>query len=485
MPVELDLALIRKKSVAGVLALTSRTFLLQLINFGAMFLLTIFLSPAVFGVFFIVTAAVNFLNYFADIGLAAALIQKKERLTRTDLKTTFTIQQILVIALVLLALLFSGMVANFYGLSPDGLRLLQVLIVAFFLASLKTIPSILLERRLDFHRLVVPQIAETIAFNFIAVGLAWQGFGLASFTWAVLARGVVGLVLIYWLSPWRPGLALDRSTAKKLLSFGIPFQANSLLALVKDDLLTVFLGKVLPFSQVGFIGWAQKWANMPLRFIMDSVTKVTFPTYSRVQDNLTALKAGIEKALFAVCLLTFPALVGMALLAAPLVQLLPRYLKWQPALLSLYFFAAQAALACISTTLTNSLNATGRIKTTLKLMIFWTSLTWLLTPLLIWLIGYHGVALAALLVAASVFIPVRLVKKMVDFSLTENVGKPMFAALLMGVVIAWLKPWLSGSLTNLFCLTLLGAIIYFSLVLMLAKKSLTEAMSLVRQSLKK
>jgi O-antigen/teichoic acid export membrane protein len=421
---EIDLATIKKRSITGVVALTSRTFFLQIINFLSMFLLTIFLAPEVFGIFFVVTAVVNFLNYFSDIGLAAALIQKKEKLTDTDLKTTFTIQQALVIFLVILAFLSSTQVARFYNLSSAGLWLFRALVISFFLSSLKTIPSVLLERKLDFNRLVIPQIGETILFNLVAVFLAWKGIGIASFTWAVLARGVSGLILIYLISPWMPGFSLNRASAKKLLSFGIPFQANSLLALVKDDLLTVFLGKVLPFAQVGFIGWAQKWANMPLRFIMDSVIKVTFPAYSRLQDNLAALRSGIEKALFTVCFLTFPALVGLALLASSLVEFLPRYLKWQPALLALYFFCLQAAFACVSTILTNNLNSTGRIKITLKLMVIWTVFTWMLTPIFIHFWGYNGVAPAAALVAVTVVLPVWLVKKVVDFDLWGNVGQP-------------------------------------------------------------
>ncbi len=476
---EIDLATIKKRSITGVVALTSRTFFLQMVNFASMFLLTIFLAPEVFGVFFVVTAGVNFLNYFSDIGLAAALIQKKEKLTPADLKTTFTIQQALVIFLVILAFLGSSRIAVFYNLSPAGLWLFRALVISFFLSSLKTIPSVLLERKLDFNRLVIPQIGETILFNFVAVFLAWRGAGVASFTWAVLVRGVSGLILIYLLSPWMPGLALNWASAKKLLSFGVPFQANSLLALFKDDLLTVFLGKVLPFAQVGFIGWAQKWANMPLRFIMDSVIKVTFPAYSRLQDNLPALRAGIEKALFAVCFLTFPALVGLALLASSLVEFLPRYLKWQPALLALYFFCFQAALACVSTILTNTLNATGRIKTTLKLMVIWTVLTWILTPIFIYFWGYNGVAPAAFLVATTVVLPVWLTKKIVDFNLWENVGRPLLGALIMGVVLYLTIPLVVKGLFEIALMVVLGVIIYLSAMLILAKEKIYEATNLV------
>src|SRR3989337_3434078 len=111
---EIDIATITKRSLQGVFALVSRTFLIQVVAFVTNFLLTIFLTPATFGVYFVVTAAINFLGYFSDIGLAAALIQKKEEITREELKTTFTIQQLMVVTIVIIALLISNWVGAFY-----------------------------------------------------------------------------------------------------------------------------------------------------------------------------------------------------------------------------------------------------------------------------------------------------------------------------------------------------------------------------------
>ena len=97
---DLDIAAITKKSIHGIVALVSRTFLIQLIGQVVTFLLTVFLSPTDYGVFFLVSSVIVFYSYFSDIGLAAALIQKKEDITEDDLKTTFTIQQILVATLI-------------------------------------------------------------------------------------------------------------------------------------------------------------------------------------------------------------------------------------------------------------------------------------------------------------------------------------------------------------------------------------------------
>src|SRR5579872_3012977 len=148
---ELSVELITRRSIRGVLALVSRTFLLQILAFVANFLLTIYLTPAIFGVYYVVTAAIALLVYFSDIGLAGALIQKKEAITELELRTTFTVQQGLVLTIVLVCLLLSGVIGQFYHLNSDGVHLFQALIISFFLSSLKTIPSIILERNLRFE----------------------------------------------------------------------------------------------------------------------------------------------------------------------------------------------------------------------------------------------------------------------------------------------------------------------------------------------
>ncbi len=430
---EIDIALIKKKSLTGILALTSRTFLLQIIAFGATFLLTIFLSPQIFGVFYVVSAIINFLGYFSDVGLAAALIQKKEMLTQEDLSTTFTIQQILVGSVVLIALIFSQPIGDFYHLDSAGIWLLRSLILSFFLSSLKTIPSIILERKLDFNKLVIPQILETLGFYVVAVILAWRGLGITSFTWAVLTRAIVGLVAIYIISPWRISFAISPDVAKKLMKFGVPFQLNSFIALLKDDLLTVFLGKILPFAQIGYIGWAKKWAEVPLRLIMDSVIRVTFPAFSRLQESKDHLGIAIEKTLFGLASTMLPISIGILFFAQPFVNIIPKYSKWEPALFAFYLLTFSAILAGFSTPLTNALNAIGKIKVTLGLMVMWTAMTWVLTLTGIHFFGFNGVPIAFLTVASTLVVVVYLVKRYVQFSFWKNVRMPLLGTVIQGM----------------------------------------------------
>src|SRR5258708_6099831 len=482
---EVDIALITKRSIRGILALTSRTFLIQIISFISNFLLTIFLSPTIFGVFFVVSAAIAFLSYFSDIGLAAALIQKKEIITEEDLKTTFTIQQLLVITIVIIALVLSAKIGSFYNLNGNGVMLFQALAISFFLSSLKTIPSIILERSLRFEKLVIPQIVETLVFSVLAVFFAFKGFGVTSFTIAVLGRGISGLIAMYIVAPWKIRVGFSRESASKLLSFGIPFQLNSFLALVKDDLLIAYIGKVLPLAEVGYIGFAQKWAFTPLRLIMDNVIRITFPSFSRLQGEKQTLSRALEKSIFVSAFVIFPSLVALVLLSPYFVNLIPKYSKWEPALLSLGFFSLNAGLSSISTPLTNVLNAIGKIKITLYLMIFWTIATWVLTPLLINIYGFNGVSIASAIVTFSAILVIALVKKYIEFSLLRAVGYPLISAFFMGIVLYFLAPVVITNFPTLILMVVISIMVYFLVSFALARKQILSDIALIKQNLKK
>lgn len=235
--------------------------------------------------------------YFSDIGLAGALIQKQE-VTDDDLATTFTIQQILSLVLLGLGFVAGSFIAHVYSLSTAGIWLFRALLVSVFLSGLKTIPSVLLERKLDFIKVATVQIIETIIFYGLAVILAWKGFGVTSFTVAVLIRSLIGLLMIYILAPWKPKIGINKVSFKKLVSFGMPFQLNSLLGLVKDRMLVAYYGAILSPSNVGYLQWAERWSLFPLRMVVDNVSKVTFPAYSRLQEEKDHLIKAIEKSIF-------------------------------------------------------------------------------------------------------------------------------------------------------------------------------------------
>lgn len=484
---EIGLDIVKKRAVKGIAALTGRTLILNLISFISQGFLWAFLNPSQFGVFLIVSATVNFLSYFADIGLGAALIQKKEKPEEEDYRTVFTVQEILVSIILVIILLLGPVLAKTHSLTREGLMLLYALGGSFFLASLKNIPSIMLERKLEFGKFIVPQVLENMVYSVAVVFFAWKGFGITSFTYSVLIRGVVGLVAIYILNPWKPGIAFSLKSFKNLIKFGIPYQLNNFLATVKDDGMTIFLGGILGTAGVGILGTAQKLAQYPLRFFMDNVTKVTFPAFSRMQDDKRELERSLSRSIFFICALVFPSLVGLVIVFPALITIIPKYAKWSPAYIPLIFLSVNSLWAAASTQLTNFLNSVGKIKTTFKLMIMWTALTWALVPVLSSKLGVNGAAFSYLLIGSSSVVVFYIVKRQLNWAIYHSVIVPLLASLVMGVILFILRGIFPiNEVKTLVIMILVGGITYLgSLYLVLGKVLFEDVKKIYLSILKK
>jgi O-antigen/teichoic acid export membrane protein len=471
---EISLETVKERSVRGVVVLTGRTFLLQIIGLIAQLFLFAYLGKYEFGVFAIVSAIINFLVYFSDIGLAAALIQKKEKPTDSDLKTTFFVQQFLVLTIIGVVIALTPFFTQRYALNHEGQILLYALAGSLFLSSLKSIPSVLLERKLEFIKLVFPQILEQVVYNVILVILAMKGFGLASFTFAVLARGVIGVITIYILQPWIPGFAFSRKTLAGLFKFGVPYQINTFLATFKDDGMTLVLGSILGPAGVGILSFAQKIARLPLTFFMDTVTRVTFPAFSRMQDEKADLERSVTRSIFFICLLVFPSLVGISILAPILVRVIPKYNQWIPALIPIVFISINFVFAAATTQLTNLLNAIGKIKITFYLMIMWTVLTWAFVPILAIKFNVIGASIGYSLVGLSSVAAIFISKKYVNFSITDSMIKPAIGSIVMGGILLVTRHFLPVSILSMEILTVIGFVVYISSMLSMVGLSLLE-----------
>jgi len=80
---------------------------------------------------------------------------------------------------------------------------------------------------------------------------------------------------------------------------------------------------------LGFYSRAQRFQQLPVENISVMVGRVTFPVFASVQDDKPRLKRGIRKALNMLVMINFPMMVGMAVVAKPMILLLLTE-KWAP-----------------------------------------------------------------------------------------------------------------------------------------------------------
>lgn len=467
----LDLNTISKRAVKGAFSLTFRRVALQAIGFITINLILARVLPvSTLGVFNIAAAIIAFFSFFSDIGFSAAIIQKKGEVKEDDLKTTFTIQLGLVFAIVAVIFFGAPFFASSYGLPEGGVFLIQALSLSFLITSLKVIPSVLLERELNFNPLVGVEVLETFVFNVSLIVLVFSGFDLNSFSFAAIARSILGTGAIYIIAPWKLRLGFSRESAKALLNFGIPFQMNSLLALLKDRLVPLVIARIVGAEGIGYITWSQNLAFLPLE-VMNIIIRVSFPTLSRLQEDSRVLKDALEKSIFITTFFVYPMLCGMLALAPFLVEHVVSS-KWAPALPSFYLFSVSTFWATLSTTFTNALNAIGEIKVTLKLMIFWTVITWILTPILSIYFGFIGVALSSAIISFTSVVTIIIIKRFINVSIIGNIWQSLVSSALMGVIVFFLSKVFVRDLPTLLIMVVVGAVIYTGFVSLLAKDKL-------------
>jgi len=167
-------------------------------------------------------------------------------------------------------------------------------------------------------------------------------------------------------------------------------------------------------------------------------------------------------------------LAGLIALFPELITVIPKYQKWAPVFVPLVFLSVNAAIAAFSTQLTNLLTSVGRIKTTLKLMVMWTSLSWVILPLLSKKWGISGAAVGYALVSLSSFVILYITKKILNWSIFNSIIKPLLASWVMGIILYLVKNIFPYNIYSFVLLVVFGIVTYSIMLYLLVGASLVE-----------
>ncbi|KXK09117.1 MAG: Lipopolysaccharide biosynthesis protein WzxC [Microgenomates bacterium OLB22] len=419
-----ELQTVKSRSFISTVSLLMQSSFSAILGFAAFFILTKQSGVYLLGIYSTVEATLSFFNYLTNIGLAAALMQRS-KLDTLDINTAFFMQMGIAVVGVTAGFIITPFVMSAYpDLPSNAAYLYWAILCSLLLLQLKMIPSVLLEKEIQIQKVVISQLLEATVFYVVIILMVTLGYDIESLIVAVLARAVVGVVSINVLHPWVPSLEFSWDRARSLFTYGIQFQGNSFLALIKDNLLILYLGSRLGFTQLGYVSFAKKYAEFAIRLIMDTINRVGFPVLSRFQDDRALLSKSMKRVLYYQSLLIFPMLAGGMFIFASILHVIPGYLdKWQTAVFSFYFFSLSSLFISFSTPFINLFNATGKVRWSLYCMALFTALTWIFVSLGVQWYGYMGVSVGFLLFSISFLIPLFVSRGLVDVSLWESIEK--------------------------------------------------------------
>jgi O-antigen/teichoic acid export membrane protein len=336
----------------------------QGIQFIVQIILARLLAPEQFGTIAIVMVFIHVAQVFVQSGFSTALIQKKDA-DEEDFSSIFYIS--LGIAGILYIIIFvAAPTISVFFRDPILVPILRVLALILFTGALNSIQNAYIARNLMFKKLFKSSVGAIAISGILGIIAAYLGLGV----WALVIQQLVNQIaisVIMWITvKWRPKIVFSIQKVRELFSFGWKLLASSLLNVFYLEIRTLFIGRLYSSSALGFYNRGEQFPKLIVNNINGSIQSVMLPTLSAQQDNKKRAKEMMRRAIVTSSFLIFPMMIGMAVVAEPLVKIVLTE-KWLPAVPFLQIFSISYALIPIHTANLQAINAMGRSDIFLKL----------------------------------------------------------------------------------------------------------------------
>jgi O-antigen/teichoic acid export membrane protein len=293
---------------------------LQGMRFVVGIVLARLLFPEQFGLIGMLTVFIAVAQCFLDGGFGAALIQKREP-TQTDISSIFYFNILVGLSAAGLLCLIAPRIAAFYD-QPILTPLTRALSLTIVINAFGMIQNTLLTKRINFKTQTIASLISGGLSAALAITLATGGFGVWSLAIQQISATFFHTLLLWVLNPWRPALVFSVRSLREMFGFGSRMLASSLLNQTFGHIHLIAIGKLFSATDLGFFMRAESLEKFPSQTLSGMLGRVTFPVFSAIQDDPARLKKALEKALTFSVLLNFPMMIGLGVIAHPLVMLL-------------------------------------------------------------------------------------------------------------------------------------------------------------------
>jgi len=471
---------LQRRAKIGAIALAIRTILLQLAVLGGGIALRRRLAVDDFGAIAIAQVALQFLSYFGDAGFGGALIQQREPPNQRELSSIFCLQ--LAIAAIIVAVVWVAapwMVRFWPDLPESGIWLFRALSLNLLLTAARVVPTVLMERELQYTRLSILEVLLVVPYYCVAIFLAHAGWGVFSIVAAILVQGAFGVLGAFAMRPWRPSLLIDQGALRPILHFGVVFQLKNIVGFASGAITPVYAGRVLGQAPLGLLGWAQETAYFPLRLV-EIISRISFPLYSRLQHDKALLARLVERSV-QLCAMGTLFFVGVVLGLGPNIAEVVYTSKWLPAVPMLYVYAVTIAFGFLTPLVAPLFDALGKPKVNLRFSIAWTVAIAVLVPLTTPRWGALGYAVGYCLpvVVGNCGVLYVLKRQIPGIRLWPRLRASIIGATATAVV-GWylLAPWAKGP-AQFIAAVLVDAAVFSLTMVLLDRSSVRDALSLL------
>ena len=459
---------LKAKVLSGTKWIAFANIFKQVLQVLALIVFARLLSPDDFGLFAILMIFVGFLLLFTDMGTAAALIHIKNP-SQKLLSSVFFFNLAAGGALTLLLMLFSHPIASFFE-NPGLILPMQIISLNFFILSFGVVPKANYEKALDFKPVTL--IESFAVFLGITTGIsaAFYGLGVYSLVAQTLVTSIITVVLLWYISRWKPSLHFSMEDIKSIWSYTANLSAFNFVNYFARNADNFLIGKFLGSSALGVYSLAYSIMLYPIQNISRVLLRILFPAFSHIKNDNEKLKKAYLKAIFFIALVSFPIMAGLIVTSDQIVEVFFGD-KWANLSIILMILAPVGIIQSIGTTNGSLYMAKGSTPQLLRVGIASTIVTVLFfIPGVMY--GVEGVALSYLLSNLVMLYPVfKISWDQIELPIREGlavIGPLLLIVALMDLGVfaigELLHPYGLSPFLQLILMVFSGALLYLGLI---------------------
>lgn len=287
------------------------------IDFVALLVLARLLIPADFGLVAIAMTLILIVEAVLELPINQALVRQRN-ITQSQLDTAFTLA---VLRGSLLAALLALAAYPFSFIYGDH-RLVGLVLVLGWAPMLRGLASPKLAvyaRQIDFRRdFVIDLSGKLVSLAFASI-LAWQTHSYWALAAGTVATPLVMMVTSYVVAPYVPRLTLrDWPIFASFAGWSTVTQALFALGWQADRLI---LGRFTTSHELGTFSLANDLSYVPEVALIKPIMRPLMSAFVHIGDNPERLRQVYERASVALLALGSPIMLGLCLLADPIVRL--------------------------------------------------------------------------------------------------------------------------------------------------------------------
>lgn len=277
------------------------------------------LADEAFGLLALAQLVVNFGQYFAQLGVGRALIQRKH-LTDDHVRAAFTSSMVLGSGMTVLVWALAPQIAGIFQ-EPEFVPVLRMMAVTFVLAGVGSTAQSLLLRELRFRELAfIMTFAIFFGYIIVGIGSALLGGGVYSLVAAVLAVNVAGSSLKVWRARHPMRFSASRQSYGELYVYGTKTSFTQVLEYLGNNLDTFVAGRYFAVGLLGQYNRAFYLVQLPIEYLVQNLSGVLFPSMAKIQDEVDRLRGSYLAVVKMIGSLMVPMLAGLAVAAAEVVE---------------------------------------------------------------------------------------------------------------------------------------------------------------------